>query len=50
MLDDNLAMDCAKLRYIAGLPRGEALLTHALSQPITHKTPLRCGQRNRQDL
>ena len=33
MLDDNLAMDRAKLRYIAGLPRGEALLTHALSTP-----------------
>ncbi len=33
MLDDNLAMDRAKLRYIAGLPKGEELLTQALSTP-----------------
>lgn len=31
MFDDNLAMDRAKLQYIAGLPNGEALLTQALS-------------------
>ncbi|TVS02620.1 MAG: AAA family ATPase [Rhodobacteraceae bacterium] len=33
MLDDNLSMDQAKLRYIAGLPGGEQLLTQALSTP-----------------
>jgi hypothetical protein len=32
MLDDNLAMDAAKLAYIAGLPDGEGFLWRALEQ------------------